>query len=146
MRSKPAVWLRSSLWSSLSHWSQAPQGVAGIFNYCGRPVPAVDLSALTLGRPASELLSTRIIVVNYPDDSSANHLLGLIAEHATGMLRKDAGDFVDPGLKKGFSPHIGPMLMDSSGPVQWVREQHWLPQGVSSLLFAKLAAAGSEAN
>jgi chemotaxis-related protein WspB len=35
---------------------QAPRGVAGIFNYRGRPVPAVDLSALTLGQPASERL------------------------------------------------------------------------------------------
>src|SRR5580692_2688337 len=47
----------------------APRGVAGIFNYRGRPVPAVDLSEMTLGRPASERLSTRIIVVNYPDET-----------------------------------------------------------------------------
>ncbi len=125
--------------------SHAPQGVAGIFNYRGRPVPAVDLAALALGRPAQELLSTRIIIVNYPDDAGANHLLGLIAEHATGMLRKSAQDFKDPGLKRG-TPHLGPMLMDGSGPVQWVQEERWLPPSVSKLLFSELAAAVQEAN
>ena len=47
---------------------QAPRGVAGIFNYRGQPVPAVDLGELMLGQPASPRLSTRIILVHYPDD------------------------------------------------------------------------------
>ena len=125
--------------------AQAPKGVAGIFNYRGRPVPVVDLSALILGRPASELLSTRIIIVNCPDDPGGSHLLGLIAERATGMLRKDAREFMDPGWKEGSSPHPGPMLMDPSGPIQWVHEQRWLPQGVSKLLFSQLAVGDHEA-
>ena len=48
---------------------EAPRGVAGIFNYHGQPVPAVDLSELTLGQPAGERLSTRIILIHYPDES-----------------------------------------------------------------------------
>jgi chemotaxis-related protein WspB len=128
--------------------SQAAQGVAGIFNYRGRLVPAVDLAALALGRPAQELLSTRIIVVNYPDENGTNHLLGLIAEHATGMLRKEAKDFMDPGLKRRFSPHLGPMLIDAGGPVQWVQEERWLPPGVSRLLSSEFyrSRPGGELN
>jgi chemotaxis-related protein WspB len=130
----------------LKHLASAPAGVAGIFNYRGQPVPAVDLSALTLGRPASEHLSTRIIIVNYPDDAGTNHLLGLVAERATNMLRQDARDFINPGLKREVSPHLGPLLMDSNGPIQWVHEQRWLPRAVSKLLFSELAAPGHEAN
>jgi chemotaxis-related protein WspB len=129
----------------LRRLSQAPIGVAGIFNYRGRPVPAVDLSVFTLGRPASEHLSTRIIVINYPDDTGVNHLLGLVAERATDLLRRDSRSFVDPGLKRELSPRLGPILMDSNGPVQWVHEQRWLPQEVSKLLFSELAATGHEA-
>jgi chemotaxis-related protein WspB len=33
----------------LKQLPQAPKGVAGIINYRGRPVPVVDLCALTLG-------------------------------------------------------------------------------------------------
>ena len=50
-----------------------PRGVAGIFNYRGRPVPAVDLCELTLGQPARERLSTRIIVVSYAGPGAATN-------------------------------------------------------------------------
>lgn len=78
------------------------RGVAGWMNYRGRPVPAIDLSELTCGRPARELLSTRIILVEVPTSDSAvpeaanlelgtrnSILLGLIAERATELMRSD---------------------------------------------------------
>ena len=129
---------------ALKKLPQAPTGVAGVFNYRGRPVPAVDLGALTLGQPASERLSTRIIVVNYPDESGANHLLGLIAEHATETLRKDAEEFVDAGVKLGAAPYLGPILMDGSQAIQWVYEHRLLPESVRGLLFSGRGDFGHE--
>src|SRR5947209_2653698 len=99
---------------------QAPRGVAGVFNYRGRPVPVVDLSELALGQPAGERLSTRIIVVNYPDDSGHDQPLGLIAEHATEIIRRESRDFVEPGVNVGAPPYLGPVLMDGQGAIQWV--------------------------
>src|SRR5262249_24703680 len=61
----------------------APKGVAGLFNYRGHPVPAVDLRELSLGEPARERMSTPIIVVKCPGADGAEQLLGLIAEQAT---------------------------------------------------------------
>jgi chemotaxis-related protein WspB len=125
---------------------QAPKGVVGIFNYRGRPVPAVDLSALTLGRPAGERFSTRIIIVNYPDDTGTNRLLGLIAEHATETLRKDPKDFVDSGVKLGQAPYLGPILMQDPDPVQWIYEQRLLPEPVRDVLFSETAALAHDSN
>ena len=116
---------------------KAPPGVAGLFNYRGRPVPAVDLSVITLGQPAIERLSTRIIIVNYPDATGTNRLLGLIAERATETLRKDAKDFIDTGVKINASPYLGPVLMEPSGAIQWVYEQRLLPEPVSTHLFSE---------
>jgi chemotaxis-related protein WspB len=130
---------------ALKQLPQAPPGVAGIFNYRGRPVPAVDLSALTLGRPAGERLSTRIIIINYAGPSGANHLLGLIAERATDTLRKDIEAFVDPGVKLRSSPFLGPILMDANGAIQWVREQYLLPETVGKHLFSEPLALGQGA-
>ena len=124
----------------LKQLPRAPKGVAGIFKYRGRPVPAVDLCALTLGRPARERLSTRIIIVNQVDDRGTPHLLGLIAEHATETLRKDVGDFVDSGVTLKDAPYLGPILMDDKNPVHWIDEQRLLPEPVRSLLFAEPAA------
>ena len=120
----------------LKQLPQAPRGVAGIFNYHGRPVPAVDLCALTLGQPASERFSTRIIIVNYPDVSGTNHLLGLIAERVTEPLRKDVNEFLDSGVRLKEAPYLGPILMDNLSPVQWIYEQRLLPEPVRKLLFS----------
>jgi chemotaxis-related protein WspB len=124
---------------ALKRIPHAAKGVAGIFNYRGRPVPAVDLCELTVDQPAAERLSTRIIVVNYPDDAGANHLLGLIAEHATEMLRKNAKDFVDPGVNVGAAPYLGRVLMDGKGVIQQLHEQRLLAESVRDLLFAQAA-------
>src|SRR2546421_10050690 len=59
----------------LKRLPQAPEGVAGIFNYRGQPVPAVDLCALTLGQPARKRLSTRIIIVNLSGAGGGGHLV-----------------------------------------------------------------------
>ena len=116
---------------------EAPQGVAGIFNYHGQPVPAVDLSELTLGQPAGERLSTRIILIHYPDESGRNQLLGLIAERATEIIRRESRDFVEPGLKLDTAPYLGPVLMDGQGPIQLVHEQRLLSDRVRDLLFCE---------
>jgi chemotaxis-related protein WspB len=131
---------------ALKQLPQAPKGVAGIFNYRGRPVPAVDLRALTLGQPASEHFSTRIIIVNYPDDGGTNHLLGLIAEHATEVVRKDSKDFVDAGVKLGAAPYLGPILADGNGTIQWIYEHRLLPEPVRQLLFSEDGVLCHEAN
>jgi chemotaxis-related protein WspB len=116
---------------------QAPRGVAGIFNYRGQPVPAVDLCELILGRAAQERLNTRIILVNYADDAGQHRLLGLIAEQATQVLRKDSKDFVESGLRLDAAPYLGPMLLDEHGIVRRVREERLLPDNVRDSLFTE---------
>ena len=122
---------------ALKQIPQAPRGVAGLFNYRGRPVPAVDLCDLTLGQPARERLSTRIIIVKYPDAEGETHLLGLIAEHATGTMGKEAREFVDAGVKVSGAPYLGPVIMDGQGVIQWLHEQRLLDQSVRDLLFRR---------
>lgn len=154
---------------TLKHLPRAPRGVAGLFNYRGQPVPALDLSDLLLGQPAAERLSTRIIIVQLengtdtamsaggpagdtddrlqagPTASNPNgsseaprpvRLLGLVAEHATEVVRREAGEFLPPGLKVPGAPFLGPVLLDKQGPVQWIHEQHLLSGPVSDLLFS----------
>jgi chemotaxis-related protein WspB len=125
---------------------QAPKGLAGLFNYRGRPVPAVDLSEVTLGYPASQRLSTRIIVISCPDGRGNSHLLGLIAEHATEMFRKDPKDFIDSGMRIGSAPYLGPVALDPSGAIQLVHEQQFLSDQVRALLFSEAEQLTNETN
>lgn len=120
---------------ALKRLPHAPKGVAGVLNYRGRPVPAVDLCQLTAGHPASERLSTRIIIVNFRDQHGTNRLLGLVAERATQLVRKDATRFAQAGVAIGAAPYLGPILADGQGPIQWVYEQRLLSEPVCNLLF-----------
>ena len=117
---------------------QAPPGVAGIFNYRGQPVPAVDLSELTFGAPARERLSTRIILLKFanPESPAQTRLLGLVAERATEIMRREEKEFVDSGVRSGAAPYLGPVLMDEKGVVQLIRTQHLLTHSLRELVFA----------
>ena len=127
----------------LKRLPHAPKGVAGVFNYRGRPVPAVDLSELMLDQPSIERLSTRIIVVKHPDAAGQDRLLGLIAEHASETLRADPLSFVDSGVRLGEAPYLGPMLMDARGPVQLLHEQRLITETVRQRIFSELCAPAS---
>jgi len=122
---------------NLNKIPQAPKGVAGFFYYRGRPVPAVDLCQLNQDRPARERLSTRIIVINHPDAGGCNRLLGLIAEQATGLLRKETNDFAGADSQISVARGLGPVIMDERGAIQWIHEQRLLPEPVRNLLFSE---------
>ncbi len=114
---------------------QAPSAVAGIFNYHGAPVPAIDVSQLTLGRPAERRVSTRIVVVHYPDAEGTTRLLGLIAERATQTVRHEKADFTASGVSSEGASYLGPVATDERGLLQWLDVKTLLPVQVRNALF-----------
>lgn len=122
----------------------SPRGVAGIFNYRGRPVPAVDLCELTLGRPARELLSTRIIIVQFSEAGGSTPWTGLIAEQATGMMRRESAEFVASGVELSHAPYLGPVIMDAQGVIQLLHPEHLLTENIRKLLRVETEEAAHE--
>jgi len=114
---------------------QAPPSVAGILNYRGGPVPVIDVSQLTLGRPAERRLSTRIVLVHYPGADGHNRLLGLIAERATQTVRREETDFVASGVTNEAASYLGPVATDTRGLLQWLDARTLLPAEVRDMLF-----------
>lgn len=114
---------------------QAPHGVAGVFNYRGAPVPVIDLSELTLGRPAVQRLSTRMIVVDYNSNQGENRPLALIAEKAMETVRLEPNDFLPTGLSSSRNGYLGPVANDAQGLLQQVEIKKLLPTGVRAALF-----------
>ena len=131
---------------------QSPRGLAGIFLYRGQPVPALDLCALTLGRPAREHLSTRILIVEQtgrgkgtkvggrsqtldprPAPRAPDQLIGLIAERVAGTLQREEKDFLDVGVKMVGASFLGPALMDAQGIIQILDAQKLLATGAHPL-------------
>jgi chemotaxis-related protein WspB len=119
---------------------QAPPAVRGAFDFRGRPVPLVDLTQMALGVPARDQLSTRIVLVDYPDGAGATRLLGLLAEQVTETLRRNPEDFRDSGVELPDAPWLGPVASDPGGLVQRVEVGQLLTPAVRALLFPAEAA------
>jgi chemotaxis-related protein WspB len=118
----------------LKRFPQSPPGVAGMFIYRGRPVPALDLCELTLHRPANEHLSTRIIIVNHSDGPGQDQLVGLIAERVTEAIQRERKDFVEAGVRLSAAPFLGPVLTDEHGVIQLISTQRLLRENLRGLL------------
>ncbi|WP_144111337.1 chemotaxis protein CheW [Paraburkholderia sp. BCC1886] len=133
----------------------APAWVAGVLEHEGAPVPVIDLPALALGRPAAQLMSTRVALVRYPLASDGGNggrdgmgngmrsgvrLLALLLEGATRTIRLNADSFHDAGIDLPATRYLGPVASDAGTLVQWIRVEHLLPDDVKALLFAEAGA------
>ncbi|CAE6766192.1 chemotaxis protein CheW [Paraburkholderia nemoris] len=117
----------------------APSWVAGVLDHEGAPLPVIDLPALALGRPAAQLMSTRVVLVRYPHAGTVR-LLALLLEGATRTIRLDADAFNDAGIDMPNARYLGPVASEAGGLVQWIRIEHLLPDDVKALLFPEAHA------
>jgi chemotaxis-related protein WspB len=117
----------------------APSWVAGLLDHEGAPLPVIDLPALALGRPAAQLMSTRVVLVRYPY-AGAIRLLALLLEGATRTVRLDAGAFHESGVELPNARYLGPVASEGGGLVQWIRVENLLPDEVKALLFPEAHA------
>jgi len=117
----------------------APAGVAGVLNFRGVPVPVVDLSSVMVGRSSPPRLSTRLVVIRYPDDSGHLPLLGVIAEHITETVRRDEAEFVPSGVVSADAPYLGRVAPDARGMLHLVDVARLLPPALQEMLTRQVA-------
>lgn len=63
----------------------APEWIAGVFNYKGNTVPAIDLSMYVCNRPSERIFSTRYMIVKISSGVTEG-LVALIAERVTRVV------------------------------------------------------------
>lgn len=119
----------------LSYIPHAPVGVAGVLNYHGAPVPVLDLAALILGRISLVRMHTRVIMTRHVDPSGEKHLLGLLAERTTEMIRREEAEFVPSGLALESAGYLGPVVVEDSRIVHRVELERLLPAHIRNQLF-----------
>ena len=117
----------------------APQGVAGALPYGSRLVPAVDLSLLAVGHPATHRLSTRILLV-HPFEGESEYHLALIAEKLTDTVRLDERSFVSPGVTIARAPYLGAVATLGKRLLQRIDIDKLLPAEVFAGLYETLEA------
>jgi chemotaxis-related protein WspB len=105
---------------------QAPEYVAGVFNYRGRIVPAIDLCFIIRGDCCRRCLSTRIMMVNYPMPNGTTRYLGLIAERVTDTLYKPESELIPTELSSNSTAYLGEMIPEQQGMIQRLRVEELL--------------------
>lgn len=121
----------------------APRGVAGLLNFEGAPIPVLDLSQLTLGHPAAEHLSTRIILVQLPAPDRQCRLLGLLAESATNIVHCESTDFAAAGITVQGARHLGPVASLGGILVQRLELERLLTAEAQAALTQECAPSGT---
>ena len=121
----------------LKRLPQAPAGVSGMLDYHGASLPVIDLTALALGHPAAERISTRLLIVELEN----GRRLALVAERANQLLRREVADFSETGVTVDSAPYLGPVTRDASGLIQWVAPEQLLSPVVRDALFQQIKEA-----
>ncbi|NJO93923.1 MAG: chemotaxis protein CheW [Hydrococcus sp. RM1_1_31] len=104
-----------------------PKYIAGIFNYRGQTVPVIDLCQFMWGRPCSEHLSTRIILINdnnvkkhNASESSPSRIFGLMAERVVDTLHKSEGELLEPDTQVNAASYLGKIILDKTEMIQCI--------------------------
>lgn len=98
-----------------------PDYVAGVFNYRGAIVPAIDLCQRLRGTPSKASLSTRVMMVSYPRSDGTVRYIGLMAERVIETLNKAETDFKEVGIQANQTPYLGGIITDKKGMIQQIQ-------------------------
>jgi chemotaxis-related protein WspB len=112
-----------------------PDYVRGVFVHRGRLVPLVDLAIRLAGRPPTERLSTRSIVVQFSSDPAAAPVhLGIVAENVVSFCSDSDCEASLPALHAADAPYLGRMLRIGGRTVQMIDVEHLLPPELQAAL------------
>jgi len=109
--------------------------IAGLLNYRGTAVPVVDLNILIDDTPASLLMSSRMIIINYQVAINDIRPLVLLAERATEIVQHDDSLVQDYGLAMENARFLGDVIYDDHGVIQIVDIENLLSESARITLF-----------
>lgn len=113
---------------------QAPNYISGVLDYRNQILPVIDLVELTESRPHKKVLSSRIIVMNYPlNDINAS--IGIIAEKVTDTIDIKDEELSSPNIKLPNADYLGDIHNESGEFIQLVEIKSILTKDVQDMLF-----------
>lgn len=119
----------------------APAYIAGLATWRGQTLPVIDLSVLLDGTPARALLSTRLLVVDYPSAEGGSHPLGLLVEKAVEIVKQDEVRCEPQKVVIPEAPYLKGTAEHDGRLIQRLKVEELLPPSVRQLLFPSVEAA-----
>lgn len=113
---------------------RVPSHIPGLINYRGKVVPVVDLVMLVNHRPASNSLSTRIVLVRLSEEGERERFVGLIVERATETTKIDPLEILDTGVNSGVDSFVDKIVLDHDEMVGIVNLGRLVPVELHSMI------------
>ncbi|MBE2280215.1 MAG: chemotaxis protein CheW [Ignavibacteriaceae bacterium] len=123
----PFVKLRKSI--------KTPGYFAGQLNYRGVIVPVIDLNHLLTSTPSENLLSTRIIIVNYEVSKTTKKMLGLLCEQVMEIIDINTATIQSSGFTDDEASYLGDLTVINSGMIQFIKPENLLPDYLKRRIF-----------
>ena len=119
----------------------APACIAGLAIWRGQTLPVIDLSALLDGTPARPLLSTRLLIVDYPCAEGGSQPLGLLVEKAVETIKQEETRCEPQKVAIPEAPYLNGTAEHDGRLIQRLAVEELLPPSVRQLLFPNVEAA-----
>jgi chemotaxis-related protein WspB len=119
----------------------APAYIAGLATWRGRTLPVIDLCALLEGTPARPLLSTRLLIVDYPRLKDGSQALGLLVEKAVETIKQDETRCEPRKVTIPEAPYLNGTAEHDGRLIQRLAVEELLDPFVRQLLFPNVEAA-----
>lgn len=121
---------------TLSQIPETPAFFSGTFDYRGLIVPVIDLSQLTIGKPATIRLSTRIILIHFILKDGRKTILGLITEDMTEIIDVDESALQDtPIASQQAAPYLGPIIQMNDHFIQSIEPNRLFSPEIENMIF-----------
>lgn len=120
---------------------RAPSPVLGLLRYRGTLIPVIDFNAVLGLPPVAERLSTRIILTEFPGESSETVRLGVVAERVNEVVRGDLAREVMAGIRLAEAPYLDAVYQSGDILVQLIRPAKLLTATLRASLFGTVAGA-----
>ncbi len=116
---------------------KVPPYVLGMLNYRGTALPVLDLCALLEGEESlcEQLLSTRIIIINYTFKEKPKQMLGLLAEHVTETIKVKHANHQTSGILLDDDIYSATINREKDEMIQWFDLKRMLPERVIADLY-----------
>lgn len=100
---------------------QSCEKIAGFIQEQDAIIPVIDFGQLTQQRSCRAYLSTRIILIQYPQPDRPPYRFGLLAERVTQTLDSSQIKLTQPNPNQHHQPFLDQLLVDDQGLIQCVQ-------------------------
>ncbi len=122
---------------SVRRLPRAPRHIAGVFEYRGELIPTIDLCELLCQRPSANIMSTRIVIVQFKTFLGVTRKLGLTAEKVVDTFETEKSKFQQSGVSVEQTPYLGEFTTHNDELTQVVDPEHLLPMDLQKTLFVE---------